>query len=190
MNACCIDYIGTWSSKRIHSLPNSNNPHCGTTDYRCEDRLEFNTAVAWGSLPIMRIDPWVAPKSKILWLPIALHNTGWMDHRKALDGRFEVIPILDRVDIEEAYGRIALCHHFQQWHAQSHGQHYRTFGWEEDSTEGRLVLHREVSKTEAVKILYYSNSHDGYALLFCTYLWSFSEVAIVSDVVQWNEYES
>jgi len=45
-NACCIDYANTWSSKRVHWLSNSQCPHCGTSDYGCEDPWELDSGVA------------------------------------------------------------------------------------------------------------------------------------------------
>jgi hypothetical protein len=50
-NACCIDYSGTWSSKRIHLLSISQYPDRSTTHYGCEDTLELNTGVAQALLP-------------------------------------------------------------------------------------------------------------------------------------------
>ena len=45
--------------------------------------------------------------------------------------------------------------------------------------EGRLGFRCEVSSTESVQILHYSDANDGHASHFCTYPGSFPEVAIV-----------
>jgi len=44
-NACCIDYANTWSSKRVHSLSNSQSLYRSSTDYGCEDKLKLKTRV-------------------------------------------------------------------------------------------------------------------------------------------------
>jgi len=117
-NTGYIDYTNTWLSKRLHLLSQSHIPHHGTTYSGCEDSLELDTGVAWGSLTITRIHPGVAPQSKIQWKPATLHNTGWMDHRQVDHGRFEAIPILDPVEIGEIYGHIASRYHSPQWHVR------------------------------------------------------------------------
>jgi len=152
--------------------------------------MELDTGVAWASLPITRISPQVAPKSKILRLSATLHNTGWMDHCQVRYGHFEVILILDPVDVEEAYSHIAWHYQSVQWHDPSYGCCYASFGWEEDSTGGELLLHREVSSTEAVQILCSSDSNDGNASHFHPDPQSFPDVEIISEVGQGNRYQS
>jgi len=127
-NACWIDYTDTWCSKWVYRLTESQSLHRGITNYGCEDTLELDTGVAWASLPNTRIHPRVAPKSKLQWLPATLCNPGWMDHCQASRGHFEAIPILDPVDIEEAYRHIASRDHSVLWHVQLYGWHYVSFG--------------------------------------------------------------
>jgi len=147
-----IDYADTWSLKRVHWLSKSQGLHCSNTYYGCEDMLELDTGVAWASLIITRIQPWVAPTSKIQWLLATLHNTGWMDHGQVRHWSFEAIPILDPVDVEEDYSHIASCYHSVQWHVPSHGWRYASIGLEENPMEGRLVLRHEVSSKKSVQI--------------------------------------
>jgi len=111
-----------------------------------------------------------------------------MDHCKVCDGSVEAISILDPVDVEEAYSHIASHHHSIQRHVQSHGWRNASFGQEEDSVEGRLVLCCEVSSTEAVQILSRSDFNDGHASHIGTYRQSFLEVTIVQQVGQGNGY--
>jgi len=113
-NPCCIDYSDTWSSKRVHWLLKSYRTHRGTSDYGCEDTLELYTAVTRAGLPITGIHTWVASKSNIQWLPATLHNTRWMDHLEVGHGSIVAVPILDPVDVEEAYSHIASCSHSVQ----------------------------------------------------------------------------
>jgi len=120
-NACCIDYTDTWSSKRVHWLSKSQSPHCRTSDYGCEDRLELKIGVARARLPITGIHQWEALKSIIQRLPATLHNTGWMDDCQVCHGSIEGIPILDPVDVEEAYSHITLRYHSVKWHVRLHG---------------------------------------------------------------------
>jgi len=67
-NACYIDYTDTWSSKQVYGLSKSQSPHCGTSDYGCEDTLEQYTAVTRAGLPITGIHTRVASQSKIHWI--------------------------------------------------------------------------------------------------------------------------
>jgi len=119
-----IDYADTWSSKRVHLLPNSPCTNLSTTNYGCENMVEFDTGVAWVSVQITRHRPWVAPESHNQLLLATLHYSGQIDHCQAGDGSFEAIPILDPVDVEEAYGHITSCYRSLQWHVQSHGWRY------------------------------------------------------------------
>ena len=119
-NACCIKYADTWLSNRVNWLLTSQSPHCGTSDYGCEDNLELFTRVAQPRLPIMGIHLWVDSKATIHWIPATLHNSGQMDNCKVCHGSVEAIPILDTVDVQEAYRHIVSRHHGVQWHVRSH----------------------------------------------------------------------
>jgi len=46
-NACCTEYAGTWSTKRVHRLSKSKSPDASTTNYGCEDTLELDPGVGW-----------------------------------------------------------------------------------------------------------------------------------------------
>jgi hypothetical protein len=92
------------------------------------------------------------------------------------------------LDVEEAYSHSASCHHSVQWHVRSHGWCDVSFGQEEDSMEGRLVLRCEVSLTEAFQILRRSHSNDGHAPDSRTHPWSFPEIVIIQKVGQGNRY--
>jgi len=82
-----------------------------------------------------------------------------MDYCQVSHGSIQAIPILDPVDVEEAYSHIASLDHSLQWHVWSHGWRYASFGLEEDSLEGGLVLRWEVSSTDAVQILFRTDSN-------------------------------
>jgi len=125
-NACCIDYADTWSSKRVHWLSKSHSLHPRTSDYGYEVMLEPDTGHAPAHLPITGIHTRVAPHFKVQWLPATLHNTTWIDHREDCHGSIEVIPILDPVDVEEAYSHIASSYHSLQWHVRSYDWRYAT----------------------------------------------------------------
>jgi len=111
-----------------------------------------------------------------------------VDHCEVCHGSIEAISILDPVDVKEAYSHTTSRYHSVQRHVRLHGRRDVSFGQEEDSKEGRLVLRCQVSSTEAVQILHCSESYDGHAAHFCTYPRSFSEVAIVLKVAQENGY--
>ena len=123
-NACCIDNTDTWLSKRVHSLSKRHSTNRSTTQYGCENTEIFYTGVAWASLQITRIHLGVAPESNIMWLPATLQNTGWMDHRQVRHGTFKAIPILNPVDVKQAYGYSASHHHCLTRHGWSYGLHY------------------------------------------------------------------
>jgi len=178
-NACCIDYTDTWSSKWVHWLSKCQSSHRGTTDYGCEDTVELNTGDARAPELITGIHTRVALKSNIRWLLATFQNSRWVDHCELCHGSFEAISILDPIDVNEAYSHIASQYHTEQWHVCSQGRHDASFGQEEDSIEGRLVLCCEVSLTEVVEILRWSDSNHRHAAHFCIYPRSFSEVAIV-----------
>jgi len=110
-NATCVDDVDTLSSKVVYWLSKSQSTNRSPSYYRCENTLEFHTAVAWMSLSIARIHPRVAEESKIQQIPVTLHNRGWMDNRHVRHGSVNVIPILDSVDVEKTYGHTASCYH-------------------------------------------------------------------------------
>jgi len=177
-NACCINYANTWLPKRVYWLSKSQSAHFSTSDYGCEDTLELDSGVARARLPLTRIHPWVASEPKIGWISATIHNWGWMDDCQVCHGSIEAISILDPLDVEEAYSHIASCYYSVEWHVRSHGWRDASFGPEEDSMEGRLVLPCEVSSTEDLQILRRSDSHNGHASNFRAHPWSFQEVAI------------
>ena len=78
-NTCCIDYTDTEASKPVHRLSKSQITNPSTTYSRYVNTKGFDTGVVWASQMHMRIHPWVAQKSKIQWIPVTLHITGWMD---------------------------------------------------------------------------------------------------------------
>jgi len=127
-NNCCVDYTDTWSSKWVHWLSKGRCTNSSRTYYACENMVEFDIAVAWASLPITRIQPRVVEESNIQWLPATLHNTGWMHNRQVHHASFQAVPILDPVDVEEAYSYSASCHHRLQWNVQSCRQRDASFG--------------------------------------------------------------
>ena len=94
-------------------------PTLDTICYGCEVTWEFDTGVACASLRIKRIPPLLPPECKIQRIQARLHNPGWMDHCHVRHGRFEAVPILDPVDVDEALGQIASRYHSLQWHVQS-----------------------------------------------------------------------
>jgi len=126
--ACSIDYTDTWWRKWVHWLSKSQSLHHRTSDHWFEDMVELNIGVTLAPLPIMGIHTRVAPKSKIQQLPATLNNTRWLDDHEVCHGSIEAIPILDPVDVEEAYHDIASRYHSVQWHVRSHGWRYVSFG--------------------------------------------------------------
>jgi len=120
-NAYCIDYAGTWSSKRVHRLSTRQSPHCSTSDYGWEDKFELYTGDTRACLPIVGIHTWMASQSKMHQIPATVHNSRWMDDCEVCHWSIEAIQILDPLDVEEAYSHIASCHHSVQWHVWSHG---------------------------------------------------------------------
>ena len=127
-NTCYIDYADTGLLERVHWLSKSQSPHRGTSDYGWRDTLELNIGVARAHLPITGIHMRVAPKSKIQRLAATPHNTRWMDDCQLCYGSIEAIPILDPVDIDEAYHHIASRYLSVQKHVRSHGSCYMSFG--------------------------------------------------------------
>ena len=110
-NASCVDYVDTGLSKRVYWLSNTQRINCSPIYYGCENTVEFNSGVAWATIAIMSIHPWVAEESKILWLLVSLHNRGWMENRQVHHGSFEAILIVDSVDVEKAYSHTASWYH-------------------------------------------------------------------------------
>jgi len=178
-NAGWIDFADTGLSRLVHWQSRSQSMNCSTPNYECEKRVEINIAVAWASLTLVRIHPRVAEESLTKWLLATLDDTGWMDHHLVHHGWFQGIPILQPVDVEKAYSYSASHYHCLQWHLQSYGWHFASFWQEEDSMDGRLILHREVCATDGVQTLCSRYSNHGYAWHYDTHPWSFLEVAIV-----------
>jgi len=104
VNADSIDYSDTRSSKQVHLLIYSLRTNLCATDYESENMMDFNTEVAWGSLPMTRIHPQVAHESKIQWVWITLHNTGWMDHCEVRHCSVKANLIQEIGVVREAYG--------------------------------------------------------------------------------------
>jgi len=76
-----------------------------------------------------------------------------VDHCEVCHASIKAISILDPVDVEEEYSHIASHFHSVQCHVPSYGWHDAIFALEEESTQGRLVLHCEVNSIEAVRIV-------------------------------------
>jgi len=178
-NAYGIDYTDTWSSKEVPWFSKCQGPHRRTSEYGCGDTLELYTGVAREHHPITGIHTWVAPTSKIQWISATPLHTRWMNHCEVCHRSVEALLIMGRVDVEEAYSHIASWYHSVEWLVWTHGWRDASFGWENDSMEGRPVLHPEVSSTEAVQILLWSDSNRGHGCLFCTYSRSFPDVGII-----------
>jgi len=178
-NACWISYANTSSPKRAHWLSKCHTPNSGTSDYVCEDPLELYAGVARARLLCIGIHARVASKPKLQWLPTAIHNSGWLDSYQECHRIMEAISILDLLDVEEAFCRIASQYHCIQWHVRSHGWCDASCGQEEDWIEGRLVLRGEVSSTDAFQILRLSDSNEGHASEFRIHRRSCQGVAIV-----------
>jgi len=131
-NDGCINYSDTRSLNRDHWLSTNESTNDSTTNYGCETTVDFNTGVAWASLPIMIIHLWVAQESQIHYLPPTIDNTGWMDHRQVHHGSYMAFPILDPEDVRKAYSNSASRYQCLQWHVPTYGWRYASFGQEED----------------------------------------------------------
>jgi len=177
--AWCIEYTDTWSSKRVHWLSKRQSTNRSTPYEGCEKPVEFDTGVAWASLLITRIHPQVAHISKIQWLLPTLYNTRWMDLRQVRHGTYKAIPILDPVNVKEAYGYSASCHHCLLRRVRSYGWCYVSFSQKEDSKEGKLILRHGVCTTDAVKTLWWSNLNDRYMSHCRKFALSYPKVAII-----------
>jgi len=178
-NAPGIMYTDTWSLKWLDWMSTSESPHCSTSDYGCEDTLELHTGAARARLPITGLHMWVASTPIMQWIPATLQNSRLMDNCQVCHGRIAAMLILDPLDVKEAYSHIASHYHSAKWHVRSHGEHHVSFGQAPDTMEGRLVLRCEVSSTEVVKILQWSDSNNGHVCYFHTHSRSFPEVAII-----------
>jgi len=178
-NAAGIDYTDTGSLKRVRWQSNCPSRNRSTTCYGCENRLEFDTGVAWASLQITTIDRQVAHTSRMQRSLATLHNTGYMDHRQGWHGKFSTNLELGLVDVKEAYRYSPSQYHCHQCHVWSYGWHFVSFRYEEDSTEVKPLLHPEVCATEVVTILSCIYPNDGYASHFSTDPRSFLQVAII-----------
>jgi len=189
-NACHIGYANTWSLKRVHWLSKCHGPHRSTSNYGGEDTLGHKTGAARVRLQCMAMHTQVAPKSNIQWLLSPFHDSRWMDHCEVCQGSIEAISILNSAHSKDAYSHNASHHRSIQWHVRSHGWCDASLGQEEDSMEGRLVLRCEVSSTEDVQIVRWSDSNNGRSSHVCTYPRSFLEVAIIWKVGQGNRYQS
>jgi len=178
-NTCWIDYADTWSSKRVHSISQSQSPHHSTTHYWCEDKLKLDSGIARVRLPITWIHGGVAEEPKIQLSLATHHHTGWVDHCQVCHESFTAIPVLDPVDVETGYHYTASRHQCLQCHVRWQGWCDASFGPEGNTMKGRLILCREVCSAEPVQISYWSDSNEWYVSHFGTYPWSFPEDAIV-----------
>jgi len=106
-NACWIDCADTWLWKWVNSLTTCQFMNCSTTYCGCRYMVEFHIQVAWASLPVTRIHPWLAPESKMQYLLGTVHNTEWMDHCQVCPGSFKAISILDSLNVETPYSYLA-----------------------------------------------------------------------------------
>jgi len=189
-NACCIDYAETWLSEWVHWQSTSHGPHCGTSDYECEETLELYTGVTRAGLPITGSHKWVASKLNVHRILPTVHNRRWMDHCEVCHGSVKANPILDPVDVEEAHSHIASCYHSLQWHGQTDGRRDVSLGYEEISMEWSPVLCCIVSWTETMQLLCWSDTNDGCVSQFHTFPWSFPAVAIAQELGQGHGYQS
>ena len=187
-NTCCIDHSDTWWLKWVHWLSKCQSTNRITAYYACENTAEFDMGVAWASLLSTRTHTGVAHKSEIQWLPATLPNTGWKDHPQLHLGRIEAIPIVDPVEVKQAYGSSASLYYYLQWLRWSYQWRYESFGKREDSMVGRHILCRDVGMTEAVHIICWSDPNDWYAAQVSSYPWSCPAVAIIFELAQGNAY--
>jgi len=88
-------------------MSKSQCQHCGTSDYGCKDRLELYTGVTQAGLSITGIHTCVASQPNIHQIPVTVYNPGSVDGCEVCHGSIEAIPILDPVDVQEAYTHIA-----------------------------------------------------------------------------------
>jgi len=110
-NVSCVDYVDTGLSKRVYRLSKSRSTNRSPTYYGCENTVEFDTGVAWASLPIPRIHPRMAEESIIQRLLVTLHSREWIGNREVSHGRFKAFSIPHSVDVKTAYGYTASWYH-------------------------------------------------------------------------------
>jgi len=178
-NACCINYTHTWLSKGVHWLSKNQGTNSTTAYCAWENMVEFDTGVAWGSLPVTRIHLGVATESKTQWLLAIGPNTGWMDYHPASHGSVKAIPILDPLNIKIPFSGSASRYHYIQLHFRLYGWLYVTFSSEEYSMDRRLILRHEVCSTEDDQVLCSSYSNNRSSSHFSTQLRFFPHVVIV-----------
>ena len=118
-NDCSIYYTDTWLLKWVHWLSKSQSMNRRTTYYGCEDMVDYNTGVAWASLLIARIYPWVAHESQIHWYLPTFQDTECKNCRQVCHGGFKASPVLDPVDVDKAYRYSVLHYYCVQWYVQS-----------------------------------------------------------------------
>jgi len=70
-----------------------------------------------------------------------------MDHCEVVDA----IPILDPVDVKEAYSHIALRYHSVQWYVQSHGWHDARFRSEKNLWKEALFFTMKLARQKLCK---------------------------------------
>ena len=115
-----------------------------------------------------------------------LQNSGLLDHCKVCHGSVKAMLILDTVDVQEACSHIASRHHSVQWHVRSHGWCDASFGYDQHWVQRRFVLCCEVSSTEGLQIIHWSDSNDGQAPHFGTYPHYVRDVIILQKVGHGN----
>jgi hypothetical protein len=150
-NASSIDYTNTWLWKRVHWLSQSKSPFWSTTEYGCEDKLEFTNRVASVSLLSMRIYLQVAQVSKIQPIQATLHNTRWIDSSQVHYGSPKAIPKLDPVDVTR---HLVTLHHlltvyndmFDQMDGVMRAVAKKKTQWKEDLYFALTVARQKLSK--------------------------------------------
>jgi len=138
--------------------------------------MGLHTPVAWLSI--------------IQRFPAKFNDWRCRDHCELCDGSIEAISILDAVDIEEVYSYIASWYHSAHSHVRSLRWSNALFGEKERSIIGRLVLRCEVSSTEAVQWLHWSDFNNVNTADFCKYPQFFLDVVIVTKVGEGHGYYS
>jgi len=178
----CLQYWVSWHLVIEMSSSTVKNPEY-TLEYSLLLRWKYCRIWQWSCLSkatdYENSIPRVAQQSNIPQLPSSLHNTGWMEYCQVHNGRYKAILILDPVDGEKWYSYSASHHYCLQWLVLSHGWHYGSFGWEDDTMEGRLILCHEGCVLEALQTLCWSHSKYWSVSHFSTYPLSFPEVAII-----------
>jgi hypothetical protein len=158
-----MNHADTRRLKWVHRLSKSEGRYCSTINFECEDMLQLNTIVAWVNRPIARIHPRVAQESNVYWDPDTQHITGWLGYCQECHGRLKAVPILVPVDVEKAYHYIASPYNTTWWNVWSHWCRYASLNYKQDGMEWSIVLRSDVWETEAVQIVWWRKSIDGYA---------------------------